>query len=405
MDLADSAEYEEFRQEVRRFLAEHWPPEGTSGRFPSVGELRGFRTAAIAAGYLARAIPRQYGGSEQDADVLEAIIIREEFARAAAPGDTVGLGPALLVPTLLEKGAEWQKQKFVEPTILGDITWCQGYSEPGAGSDLANVQTRAELVGEEWVINGQKIWTSSAWVADYMFCLCRTEPEAGKHAGISYLLLDMKQPGVQVQLLKQMTGSSRFCEVFLNDVRTPADWIVGKRGEGWVVSRSTLKHERNMIGNAADTSAVFEALLTLARRTQRGGGPAIEDAEIRQRLVEIEGYVRSHQYAGLYQLTKAAKHQHPGIIQLMNKLHGTNIGQMMARLSLDLLEDDGLLEAGAIDPLATPDVHTAWVERYMMSLGAAIAGGTANIQRNVVAERGLGLPRDAVALRGSEGGR
>ena len=162
-----------------------------------------------------------------------------------------GIGTMMLVPTLLERGEEWQKEKWVGPTILGEVVWCQGYSEPGSGSDLASLKTRGVLDGDEWVINGQKIWTSGAHRADYMFCLVRTEPEAQKHAGISYLLIDMKQPGIDVRPLKQMTGTAEFNEVFLNDVRTPKDWIVGKRGEGWLVSRTTLKHERNSIGDAS----------------------------------------------------------------------------------------------------------------------------------------------------------
>jgi alkylation response protein AidB-like acyl-CoA dehydrogenase len=397
MDLRYSAGYEQFREQVRAYLADHWPPRGEAADLPPEEKTRHFRRQAIAAGYLARNIPKQYGGSEQTADVLKATIIREEFGKVWAPGDVVGLGPNLLVPTLLEKGAEWQKEKFVEPTILGDLVWCQGYSEPNAGSDLANVQTRAELAGGEWRINGQKIWTTAARSAHYMFCLCRTEPEAQKHAGISYLLIDMKQPGIEVRPLKQMTGAEHFCEVFFTDAHTPEDWIVGKRGEGWIVSRSTLKHERNLIGNAAQTNAHFAALLELARRTRRHGRPAIEDSEVRQRIVLIEGYVRAHEYSGFRQLSKAAKDEHPGIIQSMNKLNGTNIGHLIAKLSLDLIGGEGLLEPGANDPILAPEDNTAWVARYMQSLGGAIAGGTANIQRNVIAERGLSLPRDTAS--------
>jgi alkylation response protein AidB-like acyl-CoA dehydrogenase len=236
-------------------------------------------------------------------------------------------------------------------------------------------------------------------MADYMFCLCRTEPDAGKHAGISYLLIDMKQPGVDVRRLKQINGASHFCEVFLDDVRTPADWIVGERGEGWSVSRSTLKHERNMIGGAAQVLTYWDRLLALAKRVQRNGRPAIEDPQIRDRLGAIEGYVRCQEYSGFRQLSKAAKDEHPGIIQSMNKLNGTNIGHQMAKLALDLLGDQGLMEPEAFDPALAPDVDTAWIARYMQSLGAAIAGGTSNIQRNVIAERGLSLPRDAAAQR------
>ena len=392
MDLEYGEEYEAFRAEVREFLAAHWPAADGGDR---AAATRAFRLAAIERGYLARRIPRRYGGSEQPADAIRARIIAEEFSRVRAPGDPRGIGTMMLVPTLLEKGAEWQKTRWVPPTIHGEITWCQGYSEPGSGSDLASLKTRAERVGDEWVIHGQKIWTSGAQHADFMFCLCRTEPERPKHAGISYLLIDMKQPGVDVRPLRMMSGTAEFNEVFLNDVRTPADWIVGKRGEGWLVSRATLKHERDSIGSAAQTSAVFAGLVRLAKSRTRNGRPASEDPEVRQRLARIEGYVRSHEYSGFIQLTRSAKAQPAGPIQAMNKIVSTNIGHEVAKLVLDLLDEEGLLAPhSAAMGGQIPKEAPAWLTQYLWSLGVAIAGGTANIQRNIIAERVLGLPRD-----------
>ena len=231
-----------------------------------------------------------------------------------------------------------------------------------------------------------------------MFCLVRTEPDQPKHAGISYLLFDMKQPGVDVRPLKQMTGATDFNEVFLTDVRTPKDWIVGKRGEGWLVSRTTLKHERNSLGAAESAAVLFAGLVHLAKSTQRGGRPNIEDPSIRQRLVEVEGYVRAHQYSGYRQATKNARGENPGIIQMMNKLVSTNIGHKVSQLAIDLLGDDGLLDPMSISPGAHPaSEHRTWINQYMLSVGLAVAGGTANIQRNVIGERGLGLPRDYYA--------
>jgi alkylation response protein AidB-like acyl-CoA dehydrogenase len=392
MNLEYGKEYEDFRDEVKAFLAEHWPPKEEGDRRE---QTRAFRRAAIERGYLARGIPRQYGGSEQPPDPIRARIIREEFGRARAPGDPRGIGTMMLVPTLLEKGAEWQKEKWVPPTIQGDVTWCQGYSEPGSGSDLASLKTRAELVGDEWVINGQKIWTSGAHEADYMFCLCRTEPDQPKHAGISYLLIDMKQPGVEVRPLRMMSGTAEFNEVFLNDAKTPGDWIVGERGEGWLVSRATLKHERDSIGSAAQSSAMFQGLVRLAKTRTRNGRPAIEDPEIRQRLAKIEGYVRSHEYSGYIQLTRSQSGKPAGPIQAMNKIVSTNIGHGVAKLALDLLDEDGLLSPqSAAMGGNIPKEAPAWITQYMWSLGIAVAGGTANIQRNIIAERVLGLPRD-----------
>jgi alkylation response protein AidB-like acyl-CoA dehydrogenase len=403
MDLSYGEELEGYRDEVAKFLGENWPLKGDEAKLGWNEQAIVFRERAIAAGFLCRNIPKQYGGSEQEPDVLKAQIIREEFGRANAPMEPRGIGTMMLVPTLLERGTEWQKEKFVPPTIRGDVAWCQGYSEPGSGSDLASLKTRGELVDGEWVINGQKIWTSGANQADYMFILVRTEPDAPKHAGISYLLVDMKQPGIDVRPLRQMTGGADFCEVFLTDVKTPEDWIVGKRGEGWLVSRTTLKHERNSIGSTQQTRALFAGLVHLAKERQIDGKPAIQDPNIRQRLATLEGYVKAHQYAGYRTLTKDAKGESPGNITMMNKIISTNIGHDIARIAIDLLGEDGLLDAGGTSMAAMMSGgHERWISHYMYSLGIAVAGGTANIQRNVIGERALGLPRDAAAERSSK---
>jgi alkylation response protein AidB-like acyl-CoA dehydrogenase len=401
MDLSYGPEYEAFRGEVRGFLEASWPARGADAALPKPERARRFRERAVEAGYLLRWIPRAYGGSEQPSDALRASILREEFTRARAPQEPRGIGMMMFVPTLLEKGAEWQKQQFVPATAMDEIHWCQGYSEPGSGSDLASLKTRAELVGDEWVIHGQKIWTTNAVEADYMFCLCRTEPDAPKHAGISYLLVPMKQPGVEVRPLKQMNGSAEFNEVFFTDARTQKDWIVGKRGEGWNVSRTTLKHERNSIGNADLARMQFDALVELARRARIDGRPAIESPHVRQRLAKIEGYVAAHMYSSYRQLTDELKGRNPGALMLMVKLNYTNIGHGIAKLALDLLGDDALLDPSDTErhPGEPPDSAEHWLLNYMSSLGIAIAGGSANIQRNVIAERGYGLPRDAFAQR------
>ena len=398
MDLRYSAEYEAFRQEVRDFLAKEWPLRDEEAALPVDRQAALFRERAIAKGFVARSIPKRYGGSEQPPDVLKAVILREEFRRARAPGEIHGIGPSMFVPTLLEHGAEWQKERFVPPTIRGEMVWCQGYSEPGSGSDLASLRTRGELVRDEWVINGQKIWTTGAQQADFMFLLCRTEPDAPKHAGISYLLLDMKAPGIDVRPLRQLDGGADFNEVFLTDARTPADHIVGKRGEGWSVSRSTLKHERNLIGDATMSRITFAGLVQLARTVQRDGQPAIRDPAIRQRLAEIEGYVLSHAYSGFRQLTLAARGSPPGLVGTMNKLVSTQINHRIAELALDLVGDTGLCAPrGRAYAPSSREGERGWLMQYVWSLGTAIAGGTANIQRNIIAERGLGLPRDWAA--------
>ncbi len=401
MDLDYGSELESFREEVRAFLRDNWPLRGAEADLPKGEAVALFRERAVAAGLLYRGIPKQYGGSEQEADVLRAQVIRDEFAAQRAPQEDTRMGTAMLVPTLLEHGSDWQKEKFIRPTLSGEITWCQGYSEPGSGSDLASVKTRGELRDGEWVINGQKVWTSDAHMADYMFCLVRTEPEAPKHAGISYLLIDMKQPGIDVRPLRMMTGISDFNEVFFHDVRTPEDWIVGERGQGWKVSRTTLKHERNLVGTSRRSLEAFRRLVKLAQETQLGGRPAIEDEGVRQRLAELEGYVWAHQASGLRQLTAGAKGEGAGLLTMMGKLYSTEIGHKVSRIAIDLLGDDALVAPGELGLFGRPKDPPGWVANYFTSLGLAIAGGTSNIQRNVIAERGLGLPRDRAADRGT----
>jgi alkylation response protein AidB-like acyl-CoA dehydrogenase len=403
VNLSYSAEYEEFRAEVRRFLAEHWSAEDAAGQPPADGmaamtgggrpDLRTtrFRLQAIEHGYLYRHVPRRYGGAEQPPDPLKATIIAEEFRRARAPGEVVGQGPSMLVPTLLEHGTEAQKERFVRDTLLGQTRWCQGYSEPGAGSDLASLRTRAVLDGDTWVVNGQKIWTSSARDADWMFALVRTEPDQPKHDGISYLLIDMRSAGIEVRPLRQMTGDADFNEVFLENVRVPAENIVGRRGRGWVVSRSTLKHERALIGGAHLTRRTFDGLVMLAQSLELRGRPAIKDPVVRDRLVELEARLLANEYQGLRLLTMSARGEDHGLAGMVMKLASTTLGYDIAKLAMDVIGDRALLAPGEPTAPAMGMFGTA----YMWSLGVLIAGGAANIQRNIIAERGLGLPRDA----------
>jgi alkylation response protein AidB-like acyl-CoA dehydrogenase len=405
MNLTFGPAYEAFRAEVRVFLEEHWTAEDAAARAvdpDSVAAMTGaavridarataFRLKAIARGYLYRHVPRRYGGSEQEPDPLKAVIVAEELRRKKAPGEIMGQGPSMLVPTLLEHGTEEQKQRFIRDTLLGTLRWCQGYSEPGAGSDLASLRTRASLEGDAWVVNGQKIWTSSAQEADWMFALVRTEPEAPKHEGITYMLIDMRTPGIEVRPLRQMTGDADFSEVFFDNVRVPAGSIVGARGRGWIVSRSTLKHERALIGNAALQRRTFDGLLLLAQAVERHGKPAIQDPLVRHRLVALETRLLAAEYHGLRLLTMSARGEEPGLAAMVPKLYATGLSYDLAKLAMDVMGDRGLLAPG--EPQA-PAMGMFGVA-YMWSLGVLIAGGTANIQRNIIAERGLGLPRDA----------
>ncbi len=376
-----------FRDEVRAFLASCWP-KADKQRNRSQKDIALFRQRAIEAGYLYRSIPRRYGGSEQAYNIIRAEIIREEFGRVRAPMEVSGNGTSMLVPTLLDCGTEWQREQFIRPTISGEYVWAQGYSEPGAGSDLAALKTSAVLTGDQWVINGHKIWTTDVLKAQFMFALVRTEPDAPKHKGISYLLIDLRQPGVTVRPLKQLHGGEEFGEVFLENVKTPADWIVGNRGEGWSVSKTTLKHERSSIGNAKSYMAMYARLYELAAGTTRSGLPAIQDPVIRVELARIEALVLSQQYSSYRQFSRAAVGKDPGLSPLLNKLVCTGIGHRIAALAQELIAESGLL-------LPSAQVRGAekWVNQIVGSLGVAIAGGSSNIQRNIIAERGLDLPR------------
>jgi alkylation response protein AidB-like acyl-CoA dehydrogenase len=381
IDLNFGPEHEDFREEVRAFLAHEWRTE----RDPAE-----FRRAATEAGYFYRSTPKRFGGSEQPADSIKASIIATEFAIAGAPGELKGNGIQMLVPTLLERGEEWQKEMFIPRTLTGEFQWAQGYSEPGAGSDLASLRTRAELVGDAWVINGQKVWTSYARNCRYMFCLVRSEPEAPKHKGISYLLVDLHQPGVDIRPLKQINGGDDFNEVFLDNVTTPANWIVGQRGEGWSVSKSTLKHERNMLGGIDRSEAMFASLVKLARRTTLDGKLAIKVDWVRDRLAGLKAELEMQRHSHHIQISRALTGGGGGLLQMMAKLVQSNFAASVAETAAQMIEDEALLS-----PIGNRRPgNERWVNQYMNSLAAAIAGGTSNIQRNVIAERGYGLPRE-----------
>lgn len=392
MNLDIGIEYEAFRDDVRRFLAENWQ----AGTAVTSEVARAFRLKAIQAGLLYRHIPVEYGGAGGGHDPIKAMLVRQEFDALGAPGELTGIGPRMLAPTLVARGQPWQKERFIAPTLLGDYIWCQGYSEPGSGSDLASLSTRATLEDDEWVINGQKVWTSHAHYADYMFVLVRTEPDAPRHQGISYLLLDMKRTrGITVRPLRQMHGASGFNEVFFDNVRTPADWIVGQRGEGWQVARTTLSFERASINAPDMMDALFTKLKAVAQTTVRDGQPLLAQEYFQQAFATLEGHLLSHRYSVARQRSMDAVGQPPGLATLCNKLYGTDIGLRLAELAQEVIGDGGLLMPGE----GATSEHMDWPFWIMRSLGVTIAGGASNVQRNIIAERGLGLPRQTGAAQ------
>jgi alkylation response protein AidB-like acyl-CoA dehydrogenase len=391
VDLSLSAEYEAFRDDVAALLA------ANKDKAPSQAD-RGMKNQKrldwqkwlIENGLAARTIPEAYGGYGAEPDILKSRIIAEEFARTGLPKGIANQGVSMLVPTLLELGTEAQKQAYIKPTLQGEMIWCQGYSEPGAGSDLASLTTKGEIDGDDYIINGQKIWTSTAKQADMIFCLVRTEPDAKKHHGISYLIFSMDTPGIEVRPLVDMTMNANFNEVLFTDVRVPRDQIVGAPGQGWQVANATLTHERGMLGdpNAAKTRLL--AIADLMQKETINGERLIDNPVFRDRLVALQARVYAMQANGLRVMSRRIKGESAGMAGLIIKLQGCELNHELARLAIDAMGEFGLLYGD------TPYLRDfgAWQAKYMYDLGLIIGGGTAQIQKNIISERGLGMPRE-----------
>ena len=392
MDLEYGQKYESFRKEVQDFLAKHKPkqtpqPHDPGGR-KAVGD---WLKLQIEHGYWARTIPKQYGGFGSDPDLLETVIMDEEFNRAGTTRGTSAQGPGMLVPTLLAHGSEEQKKQWVGPTMRGDVVWCQGYSEPGSGSDLASLQTGAVEDGDDFLINGQKIWTSTADVSDMCFILVRTEPEAPKHAGISYILLPMDTPGIEIQALRTMSGDlgeNSFNQVFFSEVRVPQANVVGARGEGWKIANTTLKHERS--GLNANGEATFLRLVKLMQRETVGGVSAMASPVYRDRLMRLQARMLTMKHHSMRMLTSSLKGESPGVAALVVKLQNCQLSFDMAALAIDVMGELGVL----YDHTKYERERGFWQTHSIFSLGLIIGGGTAQIQKNIIAERGLGMPRE-----------
>jgi alkylation response protein AidB-like acyl-CoA dehydrogenase len=391
MDLRLTPEMEAFRAEVRGFLEAHRDQyaQGAGADRPREAALA-WQRLLIDHGYAARTIPKAYGGYGAEPDILKTRIISEEFNRAGAPRGFANQGISMLVPTLLEVGSEEQKTRWIGPTLRGEVVWCQGYSEPGAGSDLASLQTEAVEDGDDFLIQGSKIWTSTAAQADMIFCLVRTEPDAPKHDGISYLLFSMKTPGIEVRPLKTMTGSAEFNEVFFTDVRVPKSAVVGGRGRGWFVANATLKHERGMLGDPNATEARLGQLIELMKTETVDGRRLIDDPVFCDRLMALQSRVLAMKFNGLRTLTSALRGEAPGMAGLVVKLQGCELNHQIAALAIDALGELGVLYEDG------PHLRAkgSWQWNYMFDLGLIIGGGTAQIQKNIISERGLGMPRE-----------
>ena len=407
MDLNFGPEYTKFREEVNDFCKEYSGVLLESSKIPMSDELSSgqikmkrsdWQKLLIEKGYFARSIPKEYGGYGGETDIIKNRIIAEEFAKNNTPPPMGGQGIDMLVPTLLELGTEEQKKEYIEPTLHGDIIWCQGYSEPNAGSDLASLQTKAELIDGNWVINGQKIWTSTAQYSQMMFCLVRTEPEAPKHAGISYLLIPMNTPGIEIRPLVDMTLNAGFNEVFFTDVTIPENNIVGKRGEGWSVANATLSHERGSLSNPNAMMNRLNALIERMKNETINGQKVIDNPVYRDKLMKIQGKVIAFQSNSLRVLSaKLNKNQDVKIAGMIQKYVGTELRHELEGFAIDIMGELGTLYQNS------PNVRDggSWQIAYMYFLGLIIGGGTSQIQKNIISERGLGMPKEPKVQQGA----
>ena len=390
MDLSFGTEYDEFRTEVKQFIA---ASSDKSPKQTGIGnaEAIAWQKILINNGYAARTIPVEYGGFGAEPDIIESRIISEEFSNAQISTGLGGQGISMLTPVLLEMGTEDQKQQFIKPTIHGEMIWCQGYSEPGAGSDLASLTTKAELDGDEWVINGQKIWTSTAHLADWIFCLVRTEPEAPKHQGISFLLFSMDTPGIDIRPLVDMTGDANFNEVFFTDVRVPKDQIVGQRGQGWQVANAILGHERGSLAPPDAALSRLNGVIKLMNSESVNGERVIDNPVFRDRLMKIQGRVLAMKCNDMRLLSaRINKGQDAKLAGMVVKLLGTELRHELESLAIDVMGEIGI--AYGDNPYLRG--NGSWQYQYMYFLGLIIGGGTSQIQKNIISERGLGMPRE-----------
>jgi alkylation response protein AidB-like acyl-CoA dehydrogenase len=391
MDLEFDARYDAFREQVQKFLTEHKPPKHFGLSDGNTSDRVEWLAKQIEHGYWARTIPKEYGGYGAEPDLLETVIMDEEFNKQGVVRGMMAQGPSMLVPTLLSHGTESQRKRWIPTTMRGETIWCQGYSEPGAGSDLASLQTSATEDGDDFLISGQKIWTSTADKAQMCFILVRTEPDAKKHAGISYILMPMDTPGIEVQPLRTMSGElgeNSFNQVFLTDVRVPKANVVGKRGEGWKIANTTLKHERSSLN--ANAEGTLMRLARLMNNETVNGVSAMASPLYRDRLMKLQARALSMKHHSMRMLTCNLKGESPGVAGLIVKLQNCQLNFDMAALAIDVMGELGAL----YDHSKYEREHGYWQSHSIFSLGLIIGGGTAQIQKNIISERGLGLPRE-----------
>ena len=402
MDFSYPESAEKVRAEVSEWLDANLPDGwGGTGTLP-VDELDTFRTdwrkKLYEGGWLGLEWPSEYGG--RGLSEIEAMAVHEELARAGVPAggmnDAFSIG--MLGNTLLALGTEEQKRHFIPKLLSGEHTWCQGYSEPDAGSDLAGVNTRAVLDGDEWIINGQKIWTSAGHLANWIFVVARTDPEAPKHKGITFLLVPMGQPGVEVRQIEMLSGESEFNEVFFTDARTARENVIGHVNDGWRVTMALLGFERGK--DAAVLGIAFrnelDRLFDLARQTGAAGDPAIRD-----RLAKAYTKVEIMRFMGYSALTRFARGQRPGPDAAITKVWWSDYHRDLTELAMDILGPAGLVAEGRrpssafrSDDYNAPNSTASWQTVFLNARAGTIYAGTNQIQRNIIGEMILGLPKE-----------
>lgn len=385
---------EAFRADVRAWVGENFPaslkgrgnPIMLEERVEPTLEQNAWREAVGNKGWGAPTWPKAYGGGGLSAK--EARVVQQEFGRADAYNPIGGMGVMMFGPTLLEYGSEEQKLEHIPPICRGEIQWCQGYSEPGAGSDLASLQTRCEDMGDHFRINGQKIWTSGAQWADWCFCLVRTD-KTRKHEGISFVLFTMRQPGVEVRPIKLIAGSSPFCETFLTDVRAEKKDLVGPLNGGWTIGKRLLQHERSGIANVGSMFGASIPLPSLAKEyIGFDAAGRIDDPDLRSRVIVNEMEGRAFQQTAMRAMTEAKGNSNPAAVTSIMKNAGTRFLQEKAELTLEILGHQGLgWEGDAFKP-----EELSAVRAWLGGKATTIFGGSYEVQNNIISKRILGLP-------------
>jgi alkylation response protein AidB-like acyl-CoA dehydrogenase len=395
MDFEWAAEHEAFRREFRGWLAANLPPElclddAADDRVAADRETferrRAWQRTMHAAGWVGITWPKEHGG--HGAGLIERVIWEEEYAAARAPVLPGHMGLNLVGPTIIHWGTDEQKRQHLPAILNAEGVWCQGFSEPGAGSDLAGLRTRAEERGDHFLINGQKVWTSGAHFAHWIILLARTDPAAPKHKGITAFLVAMATPGITVRPLVLMTGHRHFNEVFFEDVVVPKDHVLGPINQGWMVSTTTLMHERHSAG-ARNNIAQVRALIALAMRLPRDGGTAWDDPVIRQRLTQLAIEGEAFKYTRLRSLTRQLRGEPPGPEGSILKLSGSELGVRIAEAAGELLGMHAVVNAPSAE---VPDAPR-WFNRLVAARQYTISAGTSEIHRNIIGERVLGLPK------------